>query len=101
MTVMLSNWYTPLDKRKHGLSLGELTLFGVLGAATFGLLFGLLCAPVYIFTGGLGFAISWWISGIPFDLLHCGGNFVMALVLFVPLRKLLEKLYARMRATNR
>lgn len=61
----------------------------------FGLFFGLLCAPVYIFTGGIGFAVSWWVSGIPYDLLHCAGNFVIALVLFVPIRKLLEQLYAK------
>ena len=60
----------------------------------FGLLFGLLCAPVYIFSGGLGFAVSWWASGIPFDLSHAAGNFVIALVLFVPMRKLLTRLYA-------
>lgn len=62
----------------------------------FGLLFGALCAPVYLFSGGLGFAVSWWISGIPFDISHCVGNFVIALVLFAPLRELLEKLYKRM-----
>ena len=66
-------------------------------AGAFGLLFGLICAPVYLFSGGPGFAISWWISGIPFDLLHCVGNFVIALVLFVPLRKLLGQLYANIR----
>ena len=64
-------------------------------AAAFGLFFGALCAPVYLFTGGLGFAVSWWVSGIPFDLLHCAGNFAMALVLFVPLRRLLESLYRK------
>lgn len=61
----------------------------------FGLLFGLFCAPVYLVSGGIGYAVSWWISGVPFDLMHAGGNFVMALVLFVPLRKLLTKLYSR------
>lgn len=61
----------------------------------FGLLFGLFCAPVYLVSGGIGYAVSWWISGVPFDLLHAGGNFVMALVLFVPLRKLLTRLYSR------
>lgn len=61
-------------------------------SGTFGLLFGLLCAPVYAATGGLAFAVSWWISGIPYDLLHCAGNFVMAMVLFVPLRTLTDKL---------
>ena len=64
-------------------------------AGSFGLLFGALCAPVYVFSGGVGFAVSWWVSGIPFDLLHCAGNFVMALVLFLPLKKLLERLYQK------
>lgn len=65
--------------------------WAVLGAA-FGLLFGALCAIVYIFIGGMNYAITWWVSGIPFDALHCGGNFVIALVLFPVLRNLLEKL---------
>ena len=58
----------------------------------FGLLFGALCAPVYLFAGGPAFALSWWLSGIPYDLLHCAGNFVLALVLFVPLRKRMSRL---------
>jgi energy-coupling factor transport system substrate-specific component len=61
----------------------------------FGLAFGLLCAPVDFLLGDLGFVISKWVSGIPFDLMHCAGNFVIALVLFKPLRKLTEKLYAK------
>ena len=64
-------------------------------AAVFGLFFGLLCAPVYLFTGGVAFAVNWWLSGIPFDLLHCAGNFVMVLLLFAPLRKLLGRLYRK------
>ena len=78
---------------KHSLA------WAILGAV-FGLLFGALCAPVYLFSGGLAYAVSWWISGIPYDLAHCAGNFVMALLLFVPLRKLLETLYAKMRVSN-
>lgn len=66
-------------------------------SAGFGLAFGLLCAPASLFMGGWAYAVSWWISGIPFDLMHCAGNFVMALLLFKPLRLLLEKLYSRMR----
>lgn len=61
----------------------------------FGLLFGLLCAPVYFLAGGPLFALSWWIGGIPFDLLHCAGNFAMALALFHPLRRLLARLCDR------
>lgn len=64
-------------------------------SGSFGLLFGLLCAPVYFFVGGWAYAVSWWISGIPFDILHCIGNFVVALVLFTPLRQLLDKLLSK------
>ena len=39
-------------------------------SGSFGLLFGLFCAPVDLIVGGAGFAVSKWISGIPFDLLH-------------------------------
>ena len=62
-------------------------------SGVYGLLFGALCAPVYLVTGGPMFALTWWISGIPFDLLHCAGNFAFALGLFVPLRRLLTRLY--------
>ena len=61
----------------------------------FGLAFGALCAPVDFLLGDLGYVISKWISGIPFDVMHCAGNFVMALALFVPLRTLVEKLYRK------
>lgn len=64
-------------------------------SGAFGLLYGALCAPVYLFTGGWAFALSWWVNGIPFDLLHCGGNFALALALFRPLRRVLEGLYRR------
>ncbi|MDE6281108.1 MAG: hypothetical protein K2M15_04865 [Oscillospiraceae bacterium] len=37
-------------------------------------------------------ALSWWLAGIPWDLLHGAANFAIALVLFRPLRKLLTKL---------
>ncbi|MBO5340442.1 MAG: hypothetical protein J6A62_05545 [Oscillospiraceae bacterium] len=61
-------------------------------SGTFGLLFGALCAPLCLFTGGPAFALSWWLSGVPFDLLHCGGNFLIALFLFCPLRALMQRL---------
>ena len=63
-------------------------------SGAFGLLFGLLCTPVCLVTGGLGYAVSWWIAGVPYDIPHAIGNFVIALVLFVPMRKLLTRLYA-------
>lgn len=66
-------------------------------SGVFGLVFGALCGIVDIFIGGFGYAAAKWVSGIPFDLLHCGGNFVIALVMFDPLRKLLDNLYAKIR----
>ena len=65
-------------------------------SAVFGLLFGALCTPVQFAIGGPGYAVSWWISGIPFDVLHCGGNFAMGL-LFAPFQKLLDKLYTMLK----
>ena len=65
-------------------------------SGSFGLLFGLLCAPVDIAIGGIGYAITKWASGIPFDLAHCAGNFAIALLLFAPLRKLLQTNYEKM-----
>ena len=66
-------------------------------SAVFGLCFGALCGIVDIFIGGLSYAVTKWTSGILFDIYHCIGNFVMALLLFKPLRELLEKRYAKMR----
>jgi energy-coupling factor transport system substrate-specific component len=75
-----------LRKMEH--SLGWAILSG-----TYGLLFGALCMPVDMVIGGFAYAVAKWISGIPFDIAHCGGNFVIALVLFRPMRKLLQKRY--------
>ena len=61
----------------------------------FGLLFGALCGIVDVFIGGVSYALTRWVSGIPFDIAHCAGNFFLALLLFVPMRGLLEKLYRK------
>lgn len=79
----LAGWL--LQKWKHPV------LWAVI-AGVYGLLFGALCAPVDLCIGGIGFAVSKWISGIPFDAAHCAGNFALALLLFCPLRKLLHRL---------
>lgn len=67
-------------------------LFWAVVSGLHGLFFGALCAIPQIFILGFKGAIAWWVSGIPFDLIHCAGNFVLALVLISPLRKLTEKL---------
>ena len=73
------------------------SLAWALVSGVYGLLFGALCGIADAFIGGVGFAVAKWASGIPFDIAHCIGNFIMAMVLFKPLRELLEKLYRNMR----
>ena len=73
-------------------------LWWALLSGFFGLVFGLLCTPVYMVLDGWDYAVRWWIAGLfPADVLHGVGNFAVALVLFVPLRLLMEKLYAKIR----
>ena len=60
-------------------------------AAIHGLLFGLLYALAYYFVGGWEMVLAKWVSGIPFDLAHCAGNFVLTLLLFEPLYKAFSK----------
>ena len=75
----------------------ESPLAWALLSAVYGLCFGALCGIVDIFIGGFGYAVPKWISGIPFDILHCCGNFALALVLWKPLRALLSRLYEKMK----
>lgn len=73
--------------RKMESPLGWAALSGL-----FGLGFGALCALTYWAAGGWGLALSWWLAGIPWDLVHGAANFAIALALFNPLRGLLTKL---------
>lgn len=72
-------------------------------AGVFGLSFGFLCSFPYFFIGlidggisnGLRTAFAYWVSGIPFDLIHCAGNFALMLVLYRPMTNIMKKLNAR------
>ena len=81
--------YVLLEYALRGFGLGWAVLSGA-----FGLCFGGLCALTYLAVGGWAFALSWWVQGIPFDVLHCAGNFVLALVLFRPCKGALARLWA-------
>ena len=65
-------------------------------SGAYGLSFGALCALVYLPIGGPAMFVATWVAGIPFDLLHCAGNFAMALLLFQPCRRVLTALWQRM-----
>ena len=69
-------------------------LFWAASSGAFGLGFGALCALPYL-AGGPWAALSYWAAGIPFDLLHCAGNFFLALALEKPLYLLLKGLKER------
>lgn len=60
-------------------------------AGAFGLLFGALCAIPYLISGGPGAALAYWAAGIPYDILHCAGNFVLTLALFRPVLYIMNK----------
>ena len=66
-------------------------------SAIFGLCFGALCAIPYVFTGtdsesGISTAFGWWVSGIPWDIAHCIGNFLLMLLLYKPLSRVMLRL---------
>ena len=69
----------------------ENPLFFALLSAIFGLLFGTFCSIPYFITGGFAGGIGYIIQGFVYDLLHCVGNFFITLLLFSPLKNVLEK----------
>ena len=66
-------------------------------AAIYGFTFGLFFARFESIFYGIGYAIPYWIRGIPFDIIHGVSNFIIVLVLFKPLthtiRNALEKMH--------
>lgn len=58
----------------------------------YGLLFGFMYEIPYIFITNFKTAFAWFLSGIPWDILHGIGNFILALVLLQPLVKILTRL---------
>lgn len=65
----------------------------------FGLCFGALCSIPYFFIGlssgglsaGLSSAFTWWVAGIPYDFIHCAGNFTLMLFLYHPVTLAMKK----------
>ena len=62
-------------------------------AGLYGLVFGpLMYLEYFAINGGWEMFFTMWVSGIPYDLAHCGGNLVFTLVLYRPLHKVMERL---------
>lgn len=70
-------------------------VFAVL-SGVFGLSFGALCSIPYFFMGGWPMGFSWWIAGIPYDLIHGVSNFILCIILFKPLNKVLTRIKYRL-----
>lgn len=70
----------------------EATLFWTIICGFYGLLFGALCSIPYFFMGGIPSAFAYFVSGIPFDIMHGIGNCAVAIVLYRPLYHVLKKL---------
>lgn len=60
----------------------------------FGLIFGSLFAIVYI-PIDLGYAFSYWIAGLPWDVWHAVCNFILMLVIGKPVYRGLKRIVAR------
>lgn len=61
-------------------------------SGAFGLSFGLLCALSKALLMGPVAAFSWWIAGIPWDLIHGGASFLLMLLLYKPVGRAMEKI---------
>lgn len=66
-------------------------LFFALLAAAHGLTFGAVCALVWLFAAGGRAALAYWVSGIPFDLIHGVSNGLLVWFLLPPLRSFFTK----------
>ena len=74
-------------------------IFWAILSGIFGLSFGFLCSLVYFFmgfsaggvAGGFSSAFSWWVAGIPWDLIHGTANFILMLVLYKPVSTVMKK----------
>lgn len=79
-------------------------LFWAVLSGFFGLSFGFLCSFPYFFTGAVGNTVrsglyamfTWWVAGIPYDLVHCAGNFGLMLVLYTPIKKVMLRVQKEM-----
>lgn len=74
----------------------ENSVFWAVVGGFYGLGYGVLCSIPYFFAGGFGGGIAWWIRGIPYDIMHGAGNFLVILLLFKPVYFSLKRMYSRM-----
>ncbi len=90
--VWLALWgLAMLFRRRRG------AVFWAVVSGFYGLLFGPLCALSWGVLHGPAAGFSYWVSGIPFDIAHAVGNFILALLLFRPLRRAMDMVSRKLR----
>ena len=89
-------WGAVMLVSKLRLPKGAMTAIYMIVCGLHGLSFGVMYAPAQALMYGLTFdaAVAWVIAGLPFDIAHCIGDFLAAL-LVLPLHNLLRKLEKR------
>jgi len=76
MLVIITHLIKKIIKNEYGYA----TVAGL-----FGLFFGLFFAIVESFFYGYAYGLTYWVRGIPFDILHGVSNFIIVLLLFNPI----------------
>lgn len=79
-------------------------IFWSVVSSVFGLSFGFLCSFPYFFIGlssggvksGFVTQFTWWVAGIPWDIVHGVGNFVIMFVLYKPISMAMKKIFRDM-----
>ena len=61
----------------------------------YGLIYGFLFSIPYFVILGWNAGFAYWVSGIPFDLIHCTGNIAAALILYKPLHSVIRWLNSK------
>ena len=62
-------------------------------AGLFGFFFGAFFAIAESFFYGYAYGLTYWVRGIPFDILHGVSNFIIVLILFNPTIKAMTYVY--------
>ena len=69
----------------------DFLLWAILAAIN-GITFGAICEIPFIFVIGFPAAVTAWVAGVPYDLIHCVSNFLITLICLKPLYRLSMKL---------
>lgn len=78
----------------------ESPFFWAIVSGLYGLLYGFFCSIPYFvigavdggMAGGISSAITWWIAGIPYDLIHGVSNFIIMIIFFRPMKMVMNKI---------